>query len=170
VAGSGPAHAHAGALRVGVVSDTHGKLPDAALTALAGVDTIVHAGDVEATSGPSRFVLEQLRAIAPVVAVRGNGDTSGDAALLTDVANVRVGAARFLVGHQKKHLLRAVDPVAAGVDVVVTGHSHKAHVERVGDVLYLNPGSAGDGRGHGLSVAIVSVAPDGSAEAEIVEL
>jgi predicted phosphodiesterase len=144
VAGSGPAHAHAGALRVGVVSDTHGKLPDAALTALAGVDTIVHAGDVEATSGPSRFVLEQLRAIAPVVAVRGNGDTSGDAALLTDVA--------------------------AGVDVVVTGHSHKAHVERVGDVLYLNPGSAGDGRGHGLSVAIVSVAPDGSAEAEIVEL
>jgi putative phosphoesterase len=157
-------------VRVGVVSDTHGKLPDAALTALAGVATILHAGDVESTSGSSRFVLDRLRAIAPVVAVRGNCDTSGDAALLTDVANVRIGAARFLVGHQKKHLLHAVDPVAAGIDVVVTGHSHRSHVERVGGVLYLNPGSAGDGRGHGLSVAIVTVAPDGSTDAEIIEL
>jgi putative phosphoesterase len=160
----------AGAVRVGIVSDTHGKLPEAALEALGGVDAIIHAGDVEAARGPSRHILDQLRAIAPVVAVRGNCDTSGHEVLLMESANVRFGSARFLVGHQKKHLLRAVDPVAAGIGVVVTGHSHKSHVERVGDVLYVNPGSAGDGRGHGLSVAIVTVASDGSIAAEIVEL
>jgi putative phosphoesterase len=162
--------AHAGALRVGVISDTHGNLTDAALRALAGTDAIIHAGDIESGRGSSRYVLDQLRAIAPVTAVRGNGDNAGDEGLLDTVANVRLGGARFLVGHKRGPLTAGIDLLAAGVDVVVTGHSHKANIERTGGVLYVNPGTAGDDRGHGLSIAIVTVAPDGRAEARIVEL
>lgn len=154
-----------GGVRIGVVSDTHGHVPASLHDALAGVEHILHAGDV-----CGQDVLDELALIAPVTAARGNCDTDGTVALLPEVVNVRLGGVRFLVGHQKSVLLGRVDPVAAGVAVVITGHSHKAHVERVGDVLFLNPGSAGQGRfGGGLSCAIVTVA-DQHAEARIIGL
>lgn len=166
MAGSGAARR---AVRVGVISDTHGVLPDVVLQAFAGVDAIVHVGDVEGEGGGHRRILEELRAISPVTAVRGNCDDSGEEALLPAVANVRIGGVRFLIGHKKQELLASVDPVRAAVAVVVTGHTHKSHVEEVDGVLYLNPGTAGDDRGHGRSVAVVRIA-EGRARARIVRL
>lgn len=152
-------------LRVGVISDTHGRLPDGVEDAFAGVDAILHAGDVG-----EGYVLDVLRAIAPVTAVRGNCDTTGEAASLPSSANVRLGGARFLVAHELKGLLHSVDPVRAGARVVVTGHSHRAHAEERGGVLYLDPGSASQGRGRAHSVAVVVVHADGRFEHESVEL
>lgn len=152
-------------VRVGVISDTHGKLPDGVEGAFAGVDAILHAGDVG-----EGYVLALLRAIAPVTAVRGNCDMSGEAALLPSSVNVRLGGARFLVAHELKGLLQSVDPARAGARVVVTGHSHRAHAEEHGGVLYLNPGSASQGRGRPHSVAVVAVHADGRLEHESVEL
>jgi uncharacterized protein len=158
----------AGAARpvlVGVISDTHGTLPDDALAALAGVDTILHAGDVvdEAT-------IAVLETIAPVTAVRGNCDNGGPTSRLPHVANVRIGGVRFLVGHQLSALLQEVDPVRAGVRVVVSGHSHRARVSERGGVTYVNPGSASEARGGVRSVALVTVSADGGVSARIVEL
>lgn len=157
-----------GVVRVGIVSDTHGKLPDAAVDALAGVSAIVHAGDIEDSSSGSHYIIEQLEAIAPVTAVRGNCDVNGDASRLDEYVNARIGGVRFLVGHQKARLLREIDPAKARAQVVVTGHSHKANVESVDGILYVNPGSAGANRGSGLSVGIVEIQGD-EVRARIVE-
>jgi putative phosphoesterase len=124
---------------IGVVSDTHGLVRPEALRRLRGVDRIVHAGDI---GGPE--VLAALRAIAPVIAVRGNNDRGAWARGIPETAFVEVGSVRLYVLHDVKTL--AVDPRAAGVAVVIAGHSHRpARVERDG-VLYLNPGSIGPRR------------------------
>ena len=150
---------------VGVISDTHGRLPESVDAAFAGVDAIVHAGDVGDDS-----ILDVLRTIAPVTAVRGNCDSRGEAAGLPSSANVLLGGIRFLVAHELRGLLQSIDPVRAGVRVVVTGHSHRALARQSGGVLYLNPGSASQGRGCASSVAIVTVYPDGTVEPRITEL
>lgn len=149
---------------VGVVSDTHGRLPDAVLDAFEGVDAIIHAGDVVDEAS-----LLALETIAPVTAVRGNCDTSGRTGRLPHLANVEIAGVRFLVVHAVSDLRGQVDPRAAGVGVVVSGHSHRALVRRDGDLLWVNPGSASQGRGTPASVAIVTVA-DGGTQARIVEL
>jgi hypothetical protein len=124
---------------IGVVSDTHGLVRPEALRRLRGVDRIVHAGDI---GGPE--VLTALRAIAPVIAVRGNNDRGAWAGGIPETAVVEVGSVRLYVLHDVKTL--AVDPRAAGVAAVIAGHSHRpARVERNG-VLYLNPGSIGPRR------------------------
>ena len=152
-------------LRVGIISDTHGRLPYSIEDAFAVVDAILHAGDVGEGG-----VLDLLRSIAPVTAVRGNCDAGGEAALLPSSADVRLGGVRFLVAHEFKALLREIDPIRAGARVVVTGHSHHAHAEERGGVLYLDPGSASQGRGRPRSVAVVTVHADGRLEHESVEL
>lgn len=128
---------------IGIVSDTHGTLPDTIDAAFAGVERIVHAGDVG-----SQAVLARLEAIAPVVAVRGNIDTGELEWRLPDTAAPRFGDHRLLISHKKP--AKAAD-LPQDADVVITGHTHRAAVERVGDVLFINPGSAGghnrDGRG-----------------------
>jgi putative phosphoesterase len=153
------------ATRIGNISDTHGRVPVAVVGIFLGVERIVHAGDVGEGS-----VLDLLRSIAPVTAVRGNCDHGGEAALLPDTVNSKIAGIRFLVGHRQGSLLRTVDTRTAGVRVVVSGHSHKAHAEEVDGVLYVNPGTAGDDRGRGLSVAIVEIAADGRVTAEVVTL
>ena len=126
-------------LRVGVISDTHGLVRPEALRALRGVDLVVHAGDIGAPD-----VLEALREVAPVVAVRGNNDRGTWARAIPERVTHTVGKHRLHVLHDVKGL--ALDPAAAGVDVVIAGHSHKpSTVERDG-VLFLNPGSAGPRR------------------------
>jgi putative phosphoesterase len=123
-----------GSLRIGVVSDTHGYLDPAILDALAGVDLILHAGDIgDAT------ILDALRSIAPVTAVAGNldDDTMG---LPTEVA-VDAEGVRLALGHKRKRLVKRL---AGGTrfDLVVFGHEHIPSVAWVEGTLWLNPGSA----------------------------
>lgn len=126
-------------LRVGVISDTHGLLRPEALRALAGVDRIVHAGDV---GGPD--VLEALAAIAPVSAVRGNNDRGAWAAALPATEVVELEGCSLYVLHELEHL--DLDPAAAGFQAVISGHSHQPSATSRDGVLYLNPGSAGPRR------------------------
>jgi putative phosphoesterase len=152
------------ALRIGVISDSHELVPDKVREVFAGVDHILHAGDLE-----SLQVLVELELIAPVTAVRGNCDGNGHLARLPRVANVALGGVRFIVAHKEDTAMRALDAEKAPVAAVVTGHTHTPMVERRGDVLHLNPGSTTYDYGSGLSVAIVTV-EDGLVSAEIVEL
>lgn len=126
-------------MRIGIISDTHGLLRPEACAQLAGVDHILHAGDI---GGPE--VIARLEALAPTTAIRGNNDTGAWAARYPDIARLTLGGRSFLVLHDLKAL--ETDPAAAGIDVVVSGHSHRPKIETVGGVLYLNPGSAGPRR------------------------
>ncbi len=126
-------------MKLGLISDTHGLLRDRAVTALGGCGLIIHAGDV----GDAK-ILETLRGLAPVVAVRGNIDTGEWAQALPLTAEADAGGARILVIHDV-HDLRS-DPADAGYRMVVSGHSHKAASAMKNGVLYLNPGSAGPRR------------------------
>ena len=124
---------------IGLISDTHGLMRRAALDALQGSDLIIHAGDVG-----SPEIIEELRAIAPVEAVRGNVDHGDWASLLPTTAAVEAHSARMFVLHDIQEL--DLDPLSAGFHIVVSGHTHKpGQVERSG-VLYINPGSAGPRR------------------------
>ena len=126
-------------MRVGVVSDTHGLLRARAVSALRGSDLIVHAGDVGKPE-----VLDQLREIAPTLAVRGNVDGGAWATVLPPVEVVAVGALYLYVLHNLADL--DIDPKAAGFAAVISGHTHRPSAEIRDDVLYLNPGSAGPRR------------------------
>ena len=150
-------------LAIGVISDTHGLMRPQALEALAGSDLILHAGDVG-----SPAILEALRTIAPVVAVRGNNDTGNWADKLRETEVIQTSGCHLYMLHNANEL--DVDPVAAGFRVVISGHSHRpSHEERAG-VLYLNPGSAGPRR-FKLPVAVARLRVNGSViSAEIVQL
>jgi putative phosphoesterase len=148
---------------IGVISDTHGLLRPEALVALAEAEQILHAGDV---GNPE--ILDALREIAPVTAIRGNVDVHGDCALLPATEAVEFGGRLFYMVHSVRDL--DIDPVAAHVNVVVSGHSHKPGIEWKKGVMYLNPGSAGPRRfALPVSVSLVTVGKDG-VEARIVEL
>ena len=124
---------------IGLISDTHSLLRPEALTALAGSDLIIHAGYIGEPG-----IIEQLRAVAPVVAVRGNIDKGVWASQLPLTAVAEVRSAHIYVLHDVQQL--DIDPAVAEFNVVVSGHSHKpGHTERSG-VIYLNPGSAGPQR------------------------
>ena len=126
---------------IGLISDTHGLLREEALRALRGSDLIIHAGDVGRPE-----ILDTLRDLAPVVAVRGNVDEAEWAAQLhlTQVA-VADGATLYVL-HDLQQL--DLDPVAAGFQVVVSGHTHQPHQTKRSGVLFVNPGSAGPRRFH----------------------
>jgi putative phosphoesterase len=126
-------------LLIGVVSDTHSLLRPELLPALAGVAHILHLGDV---GDPS--ILTELRRIAPVTAIRGNVDTSGPCALLPATEAIDLAGCLIYMVHALEDL--DLHPQAAGIDVVLSGHSHKPLIERRGGILYLNPGSAGPRR------------------------
>ena len=124
---------------VGIISDTHGLLRPEALLALRGSDHILHAGDV----GPPD-ILERLREIAPVTAVRGNVDTDAWADGLPLTAILTVAGRVLYMIHDRSHL--ALYPPPDDAAAVVFGHSHQALIERQDGVLFLNPGSAGPRR------------------------
>jgi uncharacterized protein len=136
---AGPEPAPARALIVGVISDTHGHLHPEVAKQLEGVDHIVHAGDIGTAE-----VLRVLRRIAPVTAVRGNVDAGGWADALPSQAEVELGGVCMVVGHMTPRADGAGRP--GQPLVVVAGHSHLALIEQRGDVLHLNPGSAGPRR------------------------
>jgi putative phosphoesterase len=124
---------------VGVISDTHGLVRPQAIDALHGVDAILHAGDIG-----SPEVLQQLGEIAPVHAVRGNVDRDAWAKRLPLRDAVEIGDRLIYVVHDIADL--DLDPAAAEIAIVVSGHSHRPGAEQRNGVLYLNPGSAGPRR------------------------
>jgi len=124
---------------IGLISDTHGLLRPQALQALDGSDLIIHAGDV---GNPE--ILEALKTLAPVFAVRGNVDTEPWALALPETEVIEIDPATIYVLHDVHAL--DLDPVAAGFRVIVRGHSHKPARADHGGVLFLNPGSAGPRR------------------------
>jgi len=148
---------------IGVISDTHGLLRLEALVALAEVEHILHAGDVGTIE-----ILDELKKIAPVTAIRGNIDVYGECAKLPATEMVELGGRLFYMLHSVHDL--DIVPKATGIDVVVSGHSHKPVIERENGVMYLNPGSAGPRRfSLPVSVALVTVAESG-VEARLVGL
>jgi uncharacterized protein len=147
---------------IGVISDTHGLLRPEALVALRGVEHILHAGDVGDIA-----VLEGLRRIAPVTAIRGNVDVSGACAKLPATDVVELGGKLFYLVHSVNDL--DIDPAAAGVAMVVSGHSHKASVSVRKDVVFFNPGSAGPRR-FSLPVTVGFVTVEDGVEASVMEL
>jgi putative phosphoesterase len=150
-------------MRIGLISDTHGLLRPEALDFLAGSDHIIHGGDI---GNPE--ILERLAAIAPITVVRGNNDTAAWAKPIPVTARLEAGGIAIFAIHDVKEL--DIDPRAAGVRVVVSGHSHRpASVER-GGVLYVNPGSAGRRR---FSLPIAAgelLVEDGQVEVRLVIL
>jgi uncharacterized protein len=148
---------------IGVISDTHGLVRPQALQALRGVDLIIHAGDIGAPE-----VVDALKRIAPVVAIKGNNDNEGWATSLPDTKLVQLNAAKLYVIHNVREL--DLDPVARGIQVVISGHSHKPSVVKRDGVLYLNPGSAGPRR-FKLPVAVGKLHVNSlNVKAELIEL
>ncbi len=146
---------------IGLISDTHGLLRREAVEALAGVGRIVHAGDIG-----SPEILEQLREIAPVDAVRGNNDTGAWAECLPWSLALEFGGIRIHVLHDLKEI--NVDPVAAGFDVVVSGHSHKPKAAEEDGLWFVNPGSAGPRRfSLPLTVGFLDIGPAAGRPARI---
>ncbi len=143
----------ASAYRIGVISDTHGLLRPEALAALAGVQHIIHAGDIGAPG-----IVEALRALAPVTAIRGNVDQAAWATEYPETATVRLADVTVHVLHDVRQL--APDVIPAGAEVVISGHSHRPGFERRGGALFLNPGSAGPRRFR-LPVTLAMLAVDG---------
>ena len=127
---------------IGLISDTHGLLRPQALRALEGSDLIIHAGDVGDVGDPE--ILEALKTLAPVFAVRGNVDTEPWALALPETEVVETAPATIYVLHDVHAL--DLDPVASGFHIIVSGHSHKPARTEQGGVLFLNPGSAGPRR------------------------
>jgi phosphoesterase, MJ0936 family len=150
-------------MRIGVISDTHGLLRPEAVAALAGSDMILHAGDV---GDPA--VLEGLRAIAPVKAVRGNVDTEAWALSLPLTERVQVEGKVLYLLHNAHHL--RVDPAAAGLHMVICGHTHRPMIREENGVVLLNPGSAGPRRFRlPVSVARIHATAD-ALRAELISL
>ena len=149
--------------RVGLLSDTHGLLRPEAVEFLRASDFIVHAGDI---GDPG--VLETLRTLAPVTAVRGNNDLGPWAENIAETELLKIGDVTIHVLHDLAEL--DLDPAAAGFRVVVSGHSHQPRIEERGGVLYVNPGSCGPRR-FKLPVAAGELRVSGrSVKAKLVEL
>jgi putative phosphoesterase len=150
-------------LRIGVISDTHNLLRPAARDFLRGCDHIIHGGDIT-----EQNILDELATLAPVTAVRGNNDRHTWAAHLRETELVKLGDVFVYVIHDLAEL--DIDPLAAGVQVVISGHSHKPSVKERDGVLFVNPGSAGPRR-FTLPISIADLTIDcTSVSARLVEL
>ena len=155
-------------MRLGVISDTHGLLRPEVFDALAGVEHVLHAGDVGSVD-----LLVELEAIAPVTAVWGNTDGSEVRGRVPEVARIELGGASVVVVHG--HRLASATPEKAAAahpdaDLVVFGHSHKPIIRQVGAVLAVNPGSAGPRRFRDPVTVAIADLRDGRIRARLVEL
>lgn len=141
---------------VGLISDTHGRLDPAVIKELEGVDHIIHAGDIG-----SPQILETLRALAPVTAVRGNSDMGDWALSLPTEAELDIAGMRVLVGHiagRLRDTLKRQRRRRPSIRVVVSGHTHRVESEERDGVLFVNPGSAGQERfGHPRTMARLTI-------------
>jgi len=148
---------------VGVISDTHGRLPQSVLTAFNGVDLIIHAGDIGKAE-----VLGSLDQVAPTIGVRGNMDMGSWASHLTKQEIIIISNSTLCVLHDVFRLELNSDP--SPYDAVISGHTHRPMVEKQNGVLYLNPGSAVQPRyGYPASVALLRIRGN-SIGARLIEL
>jgi putative phosphoesterase len=150
---------------VGLIADTHGLLRPEVVEAFAGVEHILHAGDVG-----SPHVLVGLRAIAPVTAVRGNVDAGLD---LPELVRCELAGVHVLVVHGDRLGSPTAEKVAArypGPDLVVYGHSHRPALSRIGGTVVVNPGSAGRRRFRDSASVARAELRDGEANVVLVPL
>jgi putative phosphoesterase len=124
--------------KIGLIADTHGLMRPEALAALKGSDIIIHAGDIGKAE-----VIEALKTVAPVIAIRGNNDRDSWAKQIPDLLDLEINGARIYVIHNVNEMDSAS---ASGFQAVVSGHSHKPGVITQDDILFINPGSAGPRR------------------------
>jgi hypothetical protein len=151
-------------MKIGVVSDTHGLLRPEVATALAGVERILHLGDVGKAS-----VLEALEKIAPVTAVRGNVDRDGACGKLPETEVLLLEGRYIYMLHDLKTL--HLDPAAGKFAAVLSGHTHVPNFYTKKGVLYFNPGSCGPRRFElPVTVGLLTVGADGELAAEIIPL
>jgi uncharacterized protein len=149
--------------RVGVISDTHGLLRPEVITAFKGVSLIIHAGDVGRPA-----VIEALKNIAPVVAVRGNTDRDAWAFRLPLTEVVEVSGVSLYLLHDLCRL--DLDPAVTGFNAVISGHTHEPSIKKKDNLLFINPGSAGPKRFTlPVSVALLHI-KNNSLTAELVTL
>ena len=150
-------------IRIGLISDTHGRLNDSVHDVFDGTDLIIHAGDVG-----SPEILNDLRRIAPLIAVRGNMDAGQWAKHLPSFELIEIGNHWVYVLHDLVHL--DLEPSAAGIDAVISGHLHKPSLSKKNDVLFINPGSASLPRYHQpATVALFFIDPH-SLDVQFIEL
>jgi len=122
---------------------------------LGHVDHIIHGGDIG-----DPWIITALRGIAPVTAIRGNVDTGAWATDFAETEFVELAGRLFYVLHDLNTL--QIDPVAEGIDVIVSGHSHVPKINTRNGLLYVNPGSAGRRRFNlPITLATLEVTPDG---------
>lgn len=124
---------------IGVISDTHGLIRPEVIIALQPCDLIIHAGDIG-----SMEVVNTLKGIAPLIAVRGNVDKDDWCYQFPKNEVIEIEKKYIYVIHDLDEL--NIDPKAAGIDVVICGHSHKPLLEELQGVIYINPGSVGPRR------------------------
>src|SRR5262249_14573220 len=150
-------------MRIGIISDTHGLLRPEAIKQLSGADHIIHAGDIGTPE-----VIDGLRRIAPTTAIKGNIDAGEWAKDYRDTELVVLGGRALYVLHKLNEI--KLDPAASGVDVVISGHSHRPTIERKNGMLNVNPGSAGPRRFKlPIAVAIIELS-DGLIVPQILEI
>ncbi len=151
-------------MKIGVVSDTHGLFRPEVASALAGVERILHLGDVGKIS-----ILKQLEKIAPVTAIRGNIDRDGPCSELPETDVVLIGDRYVYMLHDLKML--HLDPAAGKFAAVLFGHTHKPEAYKKRGVLYFNPGSCGPRRFElPVTVGILTVGEGGELHARVVPL
>jgi putative phosphoesterase len=148
---------------IGVISDTHGLMRPEALDALKDADLIIHAGDIGRD-----IILDELKSIAPVIAVRGNMDREGWAYQLPFTETVEIKDTLIHVMHELNRI--DLDPETSGIRVIISGHTHKPAIVKQDGILFVNPGSAGPRRFRlPVSVALLTVNKK-QVRAKIVEL
>jgi putative phosphoesterase len=151
-------------MKIGVISDTHGLLRPEVAPALAGVDRILHLGDVGKIS-----ILRELEKIAPVTSIRGNIDHDGACSELPETEVVSVGSRYLYLLHNLQTL--HLDPAAARFAAVLYGHTHKPELYKKKGVLYFNPGSCGPRRFNlPVTIGLLTIQEDRELEARIITL
>jgi uncharacterized protein len=149
--------------RLGIISDTHGLLRPEAAAFLQGCDRILHGGDIGGAE-----LLTQLTTIAPTMAVRGNNDTGAWAEVIPETQSFEFGGIHVYAIHDLSRL--DIDPSESGIQVVVSGHSHKPLIENRDGILFINPGSAGPRR-FKLPISIAEILVEGGViSSRLVEL
>jgi putative phosphoesterase len=152
-----------GLVRIGVISDTHGYLDARVIDAFIGTDLIIHAGDI----GKPK-ILDALATVAPVRAVRGNTDRGPWADELPSTALVALNSVTLYILHDIQ--LLDLEPQAAGIRVVISGHTHRASLEEKNNVVFLNPGSAVEPRYNSPPTVAILTARGETLDARFIEL
>lgn len=150
------------AYKIGVISDTHGLLRPEAEKYLEGSNLIIHAGDIGNSA-----IINKLRKIATIYAIRGNVDKEKWADEFPDTLELEILNKKIFIIHNIKEVNVSNEKI---YDIIISGHSHKPLIEKINGILYLNPGSAGKRR-FSLPVSIAQIKIiEGKISAEIIEL